>query len=359
MAYSRICSQFVSEDDYERYSYFPVLEEASYVLLKEQDKNLKIFSKEINNANKRGAKWFRINSTELFWNSYRKRNNEKMWYEVIRKGQPCRLYFNLEYEKNFNPTVNCQKLTEDFVKYICGEIKENFKLDCSIDNVVQLDSSKGEKFSRHLIFHLPKNKVFRNSSEVYEFVKACLCKLYKLKKSNPGELRKIGLENFFHRKQYSSGGKEIFCDCAVYRRNHNFRLFLSNESGKNNPFLLAEDCTFYKTKPTYEKIFKDSLIEVLNVKPSQFLHFERKEEIFHESVSTLNSNTNSFHECSSIVGSKRSLMNPEKTCLHINSNKEDEENVSNVGNGCESKRRKTSDNIFDEFRDEWLFQVDL
>lgn len=47
-------------------------------------------------------------------------------------------------------------------QYVCYQLNVNFKLRCDRSHVVDLDSSSKQKFSRHLIFHLP-NAVFTNN----------------------------------------------------------------------------------------------------------------------------------------------------------------------------------------------------
>lgn len=49
------------------------------------------------------------------------------------------------------------------VQYVCYQLYIQFSVDCTRAHVLDLDSSSPEKFSRHLVFHLPQ-AVFRNTT---------------------------------------------------------------------------------------------------------------------------------------------------------------------------------------------------
>lgn len=50
---------------------------------------------------------------------------------------------------------------------MCEKLEEVYGLHCSAKDVLDLDSSTSEKFSRHLIFMLP-NAAFKDNSHVGE-----------------------------------------------------------------------------------------------------------------------------------------------------------------------------------------------
>lgn len=63
---------------------------------------------------------------------------------------------------------------------MCEKLEEVYGLHCSAKDVLNLDSSTSEKFSRHLIFMLP-NAAFKDNSHAgggtardYSVVDACL-----------------------------------------------------------------------------------------------------------------------------------------------------------------------------------------
>lgn len=69
------------------------------------------------------------------------------FYEIILENTPCRLYFDLEYYKKFNPAINSIKILEDFLDVCIKVIAErlNYKLDRE-KNFLLLDSSTDVKF---------------------------------------------------------------------------------------------------------------------------------------------------------------------------------------------------------------------
>lgn len=76
-------------------------------------------------------------------------------YEIIRDGYPCRAYFDLEYTKSLaNSHVDGEQLTTIWIGLVISKIKEIFGLRVDHTNVVELDSSTHEKFSRHIIIVL-------------------------------------------------------------------------------------------------------------------------------------------------------------------------------------------------------------
>ena len=49
------------------------------------------------------------------------------------------------------------------VQYVCYQLYIQLSVDCTRAHVLDLDSSSPDKFSRHLVFHLPQ-AVFRNTT---------------------------------------------------------------------------------------------------------------------------------------------------------------------------------------------------
>lgn len=139
-------------------------------------------------------------------------------YEVIPEGTVCKLYFDLEFYKPANKGADgkvmvsrlirvccsifyflicyCQSRllhiqllhylsdllfsyffqdtkasTESFfgrLQYVCDKLMEVYGIASATCNVLNLDSSTEEKFSRHLIFNL-KNAVFKDNIHVGTF----------------------------------------------------------------------------------------------------------------------------------------------------------------------------------------------
>ena len=44
------------------------------------------------------------------------------FYEVIRLGQPCHLYFDIEYKRAHNPDIDGGRLTELFIEFVLQQL---------------------------------------------------------------------------------------------------------------------------------------------------------------------------------------------------------------------------------------------
>ena len=164
------------------------------------------------------------------------------YYELIREATPCRLYFDLEFTKHYNPHLTTT-MTEDLLTELFDEIQHQFQLFYSISiqhcDMVDLDSSTAHKFSRHWIMHLPGGVLFDDARAAGIFVKAMVSRLEKERKS--GVLQAKGREllagNLFVNAEEATNEKvnpKLTCiiDLGVYTRNRLFRLLNSNKFGK-------------------------------------------------------------------------------------------------------------------------------
>uniref|UniRef100_A0A915D2D7 DNA-directed primase/polymerase protein n=1 Tax=Ditylenchus dipsaci TaxID=166011 RepID=A0A915D2D7_9BILA len=152
--------------------------------------------------------------------------------------------------KFYNKNVNEPDLINQLI-YVVGDLLENMigepvPKSCFL----ALESSTDDKFSCHLIVHLPNNKLFpstvRMKTTIDRIVKAC-------------EDANVGI--------IDSGNplapEKCFVDNTIYTRNRNFRMFLSTKCGQETPLKLADYCTFYANRsepPSDKQIFFDSLI---------------------------------------------------------------------------------------------------
>ncbi|KHJ46087.1 herpesviridae UL52/UL70 DNA primase [Trichuris suis] len=229
-----------------------------------QDK-LKIFSFESHLSS--GGRTFLVVAAEHFWSVYKQLpNNMRHCYEMIREGQPCRLYFDLEFYFCTNPDMNGELCVKSFVAYFREKASELLGIEISTDCILDLDSTTEEKFSRHLIVHLPNGTVFKDNKEAGNFVKDMCSALRSLSEE---QRRERCLSCLF---VLTKEGKEtLLCDEGVYTRNRTFRLYLSSKLKQHNPLTLASSCNFYSSKgrvPSEEDIFFDSLIEAMSYKHS-------------------------------------------------------------------------------------------
>ena len=119
---------------------------------------LKLYSYESAHS---GQRRFLVCDEESFVTSYLK-TAKKHVYEIIPNNSPCRLYLDLEYNKEFNPQLerlHCKgmlhPLIATVIKLIQSKLYELFKITITDSEFVILDSSNPSKFSHHIIVIIP------------------------------------------------------------------------------------------------------------------------------------------------------------------------------------------------------------
>jgi hypothetical protein len=175
---------------------------------------------------------------------------DRHYYELIREKNPCRLYFDIEYNKRANPGISDETnelLLEEFISELVSELKTRFNLLISREHIVDLDSSTDKKFSRHFIVHLPKKELFVDAVTCGIFVKRLIGRLAE--EVATGEMATKGkpiLQKYLfmytkecsegsddvHRRAHIERPKTCFVDTGVYTRNRIFRILGSMKNGK-------------------------------------------------------------------------------------------------------------------------------
>ena len=103
---------------------------------------------------------------------------DRTFYEIIRTGQPWRLYFDLEYDKIINQNVNQLKIMDAFREKLINQILNVLGIDLAAcfqgrkkcDYFIELDSSNYKKFSRHVVAQIPGESFFANNKQIGKFV---------------------------------------------------------------------------------------------------------------------------------------------------------------------------------------------
>uniref|UniRef100_A0A8C3VYU2 DNA-directed primase/polymerase protein n=1 Tax=Catagonus wagneri TaxID=51154 RepID=A0A8C3VYU2_9CETA len=230
--------------------------------------------------------------TEL-WFYYKSRRNLLHCYEVIPENAVCKLYFDLEFNKLANPENDGKRMVALLIEHVCKALREFYGVNCSAEDVLNLDSSTNEKFSRHLIFQL-HDVAFKDNVHVGNFVRKILQPAYHLLAGEDDDMIPETVDHgFFHfpdrpvkqeislskmstdkdtgescllnsdklerlgsTKQSNPdlsflvvknniGEKHLFVDLGVYTRNRNFRLYKSSKIGKYVALEVAEDNRFH------------------------------------------------------------------------------------------------------------------
>ncbi|XP_048381775.2 DNA-directed primase/polymerase protein isoform X1 [Stegostoma tigrinum] len=250
--------------------------------------------------------------TELWFYYQKYRKSLMHCYEIIPEGSVCHLYFDLEFIKQANSECDGKQIVSKLIQYVCQKLEEIYKVNCSVKDVLNLDSSTHQKFSRHLIFHL-SNAAFKNNVHVGNFIRTILQPVIRLLEKRCGKTDQdaggnvlLSNHTFIQvtqdgRKDFSVNGSEnspskrmrpallekseesnmdpdlsflivkdicgrdqLFVDLGVYTKNRNFRLYKSSKLGKNTSFEVAEDNQFVpepeKNVSREEQFFLRSLV---------------------------------------------------------------------------------------------------
>ncbi|XP_025240426.1 DNA-directed primase/polymerase protein isoform X4 [Theropithecus gelada] len=240
-----------------------------------------------------GQRIYLVTTYAEFWFYYKSRKNLLHCYEVIPENAVCKLYFDLEFNKPANPGADGKKMVALLIEYVCKALRELYGVNCSAEDVLNLDSSTDEKFSRHLIFQL-HDVAFKDNIHVGNFLRKILQPALDLLGSEDDDsasettghrfphfleaparqefsftekatgeswtLNSEKLERLGSAEQSSPdlsflvvknnvGEKHLFVDLGVYTRNRNFRLYKSSKIGKRVALEVPEDNAFFPVRP--------------------------------------------------------------------------------------------------------------
>ena len=242
------------------WKWFPRQQVALDYCLTMRERCLRLFSYE----KKDGKRTFLVTTQHQFYSRYiLMKEQDRHFYEIIRLSDHCRLYFDIEFNRNLNPNKDGIAILNIFIEYVCHCIFKEFGIICSRKDIVDLDSSTDEKFSRHLIFHL-KQALFFNNINCGAFVKEICLSLksfvqtnksnkYLPMSCNPNNVNGIGdtlnMEDLQKLFVINSNDDDTYLtDLSVYTKNRNFRLYLSSKSMKLVPLRIANENMFeFKT----------------------------------------------------------------------------------------------------------------
>ena len=176
------------------------------------------------------------------------------YYELIREGTPCRLYFDLEFSKIANPQITSEEsevLMTQFIQELCSEFLLVHGIQITRSRIVDLDASTDKKFSRHLIIHIPNGQLFADAYTAGVFAKRFVGRLAdEVATGVLVERHQTLAKHLFvnsqapkaSNSQSSQSGEEAdglnskkacFVDLGVYTRNRLFRLIGSFKCGKS------------------------------------------------------------------------------------------------------------------------------
>ncbi|PSN44332.1 hypothetical protein C0J52_11102 [Blattella germanica] len=208
-----------------------------------------------------GHRLFLAAHPTVFWFYDTKRDlQDRCSYEIIVEYSVCKLYFDLEFNIKHNYYHDGNRMIDSFIKIVSYFLKETWNIIVNRQDILDLDSTTKEKFSRHLVFIIP-NVAFQDNYNVGNFVKyVCSnirdylgeCKsdqFCNVDKSNVNELLISD----------GKGSSKLFCDEGVYTKNRHFRLYMSTKQNRNAPLRLSIFNQYKPNKKTKEQSFEETL----------------------------------------------------------------------------------------------------
>lgn len=285
-----------------------------------------------------GVRSFLVAHPQIFWHyDVQKNPSQRCSYEVIPEFSASKLYFDLEYDTKSNPRKRGALITNSFIVLVLYFIKEVFNIRATRENVLHLDSSTHDKFSRHLVFNLGSH-VFCNYQSVGEFVRfvcqkllfyldSCAesdgsnnnplglvdckcCQLSNLKNTGCIKGANVSLNELkelvvLDRK----GNKCLICDLSVYSKNRHFRLYQNTKWMKNSPLVVCQDNLYRpflspkeisSDEVACEAFFLDSLVSYIRL-PVGLPQTCSKEPLLIHFVNPLHNNCSTVGENDKIV----------------------------------------------------------
>uniref|UniRef100_A0A672I0E1 DNA-directed primase/polymerase protein n=1 Tax=Salarias fasciatus TaxID=181472 RepID=A0A672I0E1_SALFA len=246
-----------------------------------------VFALEKENAS-HGQRIYLVTSYSELWHYYRTFSQSLMHcYEVIPEGAVCKLYFDLEFHKPSNKDCDGGAMVSMLIQYVCDKLLEVYGVECSVKNVLNLDSSTEEKFSRHLIFSL-QNAAFKDNIHVGRFIHAILKPVLNKDKNGSNldhgpQIKRRKQEDLSFLQVKNKDGRDcLFVDLGVYTKNRNFRLYKSSKVGKTAAFTVAEGNQFIgkaeKGTSPEESVFLASLVCNVSFTGQRILTWDVAEE---------------------------------------------------------------------------------
>ena len=235
-----------------------------------QAEDVRVFARELDTTGKR--RFFATTYEECWQRLTRTENNCQHFYEVIREGLPCYLYFDIEYSKELNPTTDGQRAMAAFLEFLPRGLRKLYpehKFEFRPGDIIDLDSSSDTKFSRHLIVRPNSAQVvFKDNIHMGACVRRLLQVIREeMKGGGSAELAHIFVrtspsqEGFSYPMDRSADQSQPFVDTGVYTKNRCFRTFHSSKYGKKVVLKNANGCEdTYELHGNDEVLFYKSLV---------------------------------------------------------------------------------------------------
>ncbi len=194
----------------------------------------------------KGAKNFHVCSKAIFWNKYKKINQNRYYYEIIQSDHSCRLFFDFDVNKELNPLFDADRSMTIFFLYLRAFVYELLEIELTLCDILQLEATTDSKFSKHFVV---QSFVFENIAHCGRFVRKMADRLSRSINGSESELLKFAVDEYDEFKVNdllclqvnTSNGTSFIFDLNVYKKNQQFRIIHSEKRGKKNPLEVAYD----------------------------------------------------------------------------------------------------------------------
>ena len=219
-----------------------------------------IFAEEFSGTGQR--RWI-LTNRKYFWQLYEQiPPKHKHHYEIIEEGVPAKLYFDLEFAKRWNTAANGARMMNILKVELIAFCHVKHAIHVTFADLVDLDSTTLDKFSRHIIVNFADNVCFDNNLSVGVFVKQFCSWLQQ--KAHDDDVKQLFISTG------PSGERKLFIDLTVYSRNRCFRLLFSSKFLKSSYLTFtAGQARFVSKKPVTPldryHAFADTLVTAVTV----------------------------------------------------------------------------------------------
>jgi hypothetical protein len=227
-----------------------------------------------------GRRRFCVANHQTFMRKYYEIHPQfRHFYEVVPSGAPCRLYFDIEFKTAENADVDGLIAVDTLIDYINHSVQIEYDIKCDRRHVIQLESSTEERFSQHLIYHLP-GALFQDNQHCKRFVRKIMASAREALTGMSDKYTKDYPCNKLVSMFIQSKGNpsSTLVDLLVYNNNQHFRLLHSSKLARESRlFVSDESCYPLPTGPVLlETLICPSQHEV---DTSKMLTFEIEENL--------------------------------------------------------------------------------
>ena len=206
-----------------------------------------------------GRRRFVVCSYERFCEKYLKIDAEAChFYEVIREGQPSRLYLDVDVDQTRKITIDGSILVDLLISFVNHCLLVMYKRVCNRNQILLLDSSTSTKFSQHLVY---PDVIFRSNADCGNFVKTIMNAAWnRVEKNEDSELtRGYSVDSLVWLFLDDDDLASTFAsDVTVYSKNRHFRIWRSSKLEKKIPLTVAKENRYPLL--TDNQTFRDSMI---------------------------------------------------------------------------------------------------